>query len=155
MAIMYQYERNSRILMKGENDSCAASPTRKSALSNSNNRPSSRSPLQELNKSSSHHRSSQAIHSNGRDTNGVGQQPQTKSLKDTQHRAISSELGSLTAPGETKTKTQMARAFAETQEVHKSADSKAGLQTVKTKRVLKKTTTITHGENEKVSLLLM
>lgn len=74
----------------------------------------------------------------------------TKSLKDTQQRAISSELGELTGPGETKTKTQMARAFQESQELFKSADSKAGLQTVKTRRVLKKTTTITKGENEKV-----
>lgn len=149
---MYQFERNSRIYMKGEGDS--SSPTRKSALSS---RPSSRSPLQDLSKSGSHHRSSQAIHTNGKDCNGATQHSQTKSLKDTQQRAVSSELGDLTAPGETKTKTQMARAFQESQELYKSADSKAGLQTVKTRRVLKKTTTITRGENEKVrvgSLLL-
>lgn len=147
---MYQLERNTRVYMKGENDS--SSPTRKSALSPSS-RPSSRSPLQQANKSSPTHRSSQAIHTNGKggchDVNGT-HHSQTKTLKDTQQRAISSELGDLTAPGETKTKTQMARAFQESQELYKSADSKAGLQTVKTRRVLKKTTTITRGENEKV-----
>lgn len=147
---MYQFERNSRVYMKGEND--ATSPSRKSALSPSG-RPSSRSPLQQVNKGSPTHRSSQAIHTNGKgncDTNGTTHHSQTRTLKDTQQRAISSELGDLTAPGETKTKTQMARAFQESQEMYKSADSKAGLQTVKTRRVLKKTTTITRGENEKV-----
>lgn len=155
---MYQFERNSRVYMKGENDS-STSPSRKSALSPSG-RPSSRSPLQQVNSSGgsksspTHHRSSQAIHTNGKstDTNGTSNQhhSQTRTLKDTQQRAISSELGDLTAPGETKTKTQMARAFQESQELYKTADSKAGLQTVKTRRVLKKTTTITRGENEKV-----
>lgn len=146
---MYQFERNSRVYMKGED---STSPTRKT--NDSSSRPSSRSPLQPLNKSSSHHRSSQQIHTNGKDTNGTTHHSQTKSLKDTQQRAISSELGDLTAPGETKTKTQMARAFQESQELYKSADSKAGLQTVKTRRVLKKTTTITRGENEKVSFAI-
>lgn len=145
---MYQFERNSRIYMKGKDGDSATSPTR-----NSSSRPSSRSPLQPINKSSSHHKSNQAIHTNGKDTNGTAHHSQTKSLKDTQQRAISSELGDLTAPGETKTKTQMARAFQESQELYKSADSKAGLQTVKTRRVLKKTTTITRGENEKVSFV--
>lgn len=144
---MYQFERNSRVYMKGEGDS--SSPTRKSTTLTSS-RPASRSPLQELNKNSSHHLSSQAIHTNGKDCNGATHHSQTKTLKDTQQRATSSELGDLTAPGETKTKTQMARAFQESQELYKSADSKAGLQTVKTRRVLKKTTTITRGENEKV-----
>lgn len=51
---------------------------------------------------------------------------------------------------ETKTKTQMARAFQESKELYKTADTKAGLQTVKHRRVFKKTTTITKGENEKV-----
>lgn len=108
-----------------------------------------------MNKSGSHHKSSQAIYTNGKDCNGATQHHSTtKNLRDSQHRAISSELGDLTAPGETKTKTQMARAFQESQELYKSADSKAGLQTVKTRRVLKKTTTITKGENEKVSAQL-
>jgi len=135
--------------MKGEGDS-STSPTRKSILSS---RPSSRSPMQELNKNSAHHRSSQAIHTNGKDCNGTTRHSTTKTLKDTQQRAVSSELGDLTAPGETKTKSQMARAFQESQELYKTADSKAGLQTIKTKRILKKTTTITRGENEKVSHL--
>lgn len=140
---MYKFERNSRVYMKGDDG-------KSSTLSSS--RPTSRSPLQDtLNKGGSHHRSSQAIHTNGKDCNGTTHHSTTKSLKDTQQRAISSELGDLTAPGETKTKTQMARAFQESQELYKSADSKAGLQTVKTRRVLKKTTTITKGENEKVS----
>lgn len=149
---MYQFERNSRVYMKGEGGAgeSSTSPTpRKSALSPSS-RAASRSPLQDLNKTSGHHRSSHSIH-NGKDTNGTHHST-TKTLKDTQQRAISSELGDLTAPGETKTKTQMARAFQESQELYKSADSKAGLQTVKTRRVLKKTTTITRGENEKVSI---
>lgn len=149
---MYQFERNSRTYLKGEDDAACVSPTRKSALSS---RPSSRSPLQEMNKTSSHHRSSQAIHTNGKDCNGATpHHSQTRTLKDTQQRAVSSELGDLTAPGETRTKTQMARAFQETQELYKSADSKSGLQTVKTRRVHKKTTTITRGENEKVSVLI-
>lgn len=137
----------------GQPASSSTSPTHNTTTSSS--RPSSRSPLQGINKSSQHHRSNQAIHTNGNskeNCNGIPtQHSQTKSLKDTQHRAISSELGDLTAPGETKTKTQMARAFQESQELYKSADQKAGLQTVKTRRVLKKTTTITRGENEKVS----
>lgn len=150
---MYSFERNSRIYMKGDGDSAGGgggdSPSRRGAATL--HRPASRSPLQELNKGGSHHRSSQAIHTNGKDCNGAStHHSQTKSLKDTQQRAISSELGDLTAPGETKTKTQMARAFQESQELYKTADSKAGLQTVKTRRVLKKTTTITRGESEKV-----
>lgn len=154
---MYKFERNSRVYMKGDGDSAAAPATQ--AKSPSGARPSSRSPMQQLNKESSHHRSSQAI-SNGKDssancspTNGISNHHHhtTKSLKDSQQRAMSSELGDLTAPGETKTKSQMARAFQESQELYKSADSKNGLQTVKTRRVLKKTTTITRGENEKVS----
>lgn len=126
----------------------------------SSSRPASRSPMQELSKNSSHHRSQTIHHVNGHDcppTNGKStptHHSQTKTLKDTQHRAISSELGELTQPGEAKTKTQMARAFEEQQELYKSADSKAGLNTVKTRRVLKKTTTITRGENEKVRLVL-
>ena len=133
---MYQFERNTRVHMKSDGKP--------------DERPASRSPLQETT-NKSHHRSSQAIHTNGKDCNGASapHRSTTKSLKDTQHRAISSELGDLTAPGETKTKTQMAREFREAQELYKSADSKAGLQTVKTRRVLKKTTTITKGENEK------
>lgn len=149
---MYQFERNSRIYMKGEGAESGAGGNgqRKSALSPSS-RPASRSPMQELsggNKSPSYHKSSQAIHNGAAD----GQHGQTKSLRDSQQRAISTELGDLTAPGETKTKTQMAREFQESQELYKSADSKAGLQTVKTRRVLKKTTTITRGENEKVGV---
>lgn len=140
---MYTYEKNQRIYLKGDGDS--------SPPPSGNSRPASRSPLQQLNKTSTHHRSNQAIHTNGKETNGTPLRSTTKSLKDSQQRAVSSELGDLTAPGETKTKTQMARAFQEQQEIYKSADSKAGLQTVKTKRVLKKTTTITRGENEKVS----
>lgn len=142
---MYQFERNSRVYMKGDGG-------KSSTLSN---RPSSRSPLQETT-NKTHYKSSQAIHTNGKDCNGATpHHSTTKSLKDTQQRAISSELGDLTAPGETKTKTQMARAFQESQELYKSADSKAGLQTVKTRRVLKKTTTITKGENEKVSFMTL
>lgn len=139
---MYQFERNSRVYMKG--DSGKSSPA--------DARPSSRSPLQETT-NKSHHRSSQAIYTNGKDCNGATHHtPTTKSLKDTQHRAISSELGDLTAPGETKTKKQMARAFQESQELYKTADSKSGLQTVKTRRVLTKKTIIRSGENEKVRL---
>lgn len=129
---MYSFERNSRVYMKGDGD-----------------RPASRSPLQDT---TQHHRSSQAIHTNGKDCNGATHHSTTKNLKDKQHRAISSELGDLTAPGETRTKTQMARAMEESQELYKTADSKAGLQTVKTRRVFKKTTTIQKGENEKVSV---
>jgi hypothetical protein len=114
-------------------------------------RPSSRSPLQETT-NKSHHRSSQAIYTNGKDCNGSTHHPTTKSLKDTQHRAISSELGDLTAPGETKTKKQMARAFQESQELYKTADSRSGLQTIKTRRVLNKKTIIRSGENEKVRI---
>lgn len=124
--------------MKGDGDSPSPS-----------NRPSSRSPLQDT--SNSHHRSSQAIHTNGKDCNGATHHSTTKNLKDKQHRATSSELGDLTAPGETRTKTQMARAIEESQELHKAADNKSGLQTVKTRRILKKTTIIKKGENEKVS----
>lgn len=141
---MYQFERNSRVYMKGEGE-----PNRTSSSS----RPTSKSPMQST--SPSHRSSNQALHTpNGKENcNGTpsgGQTATHKILKDTKHRAISSELGDLTAPGETKTKTQMARAFQESQELYKTADSKAGLQTVKTRRVLKKTTTITRGENEKV-----
>lgn len=125
--------------MKGED---AGSPSQKSS------RPSSKSPMQSV--SPSNHRSSNSALHNGKE-NCNGQSLTHKTLKDTKHRAISSELGDLTAPGETKTKTQMARAFQESQELYKTADSKAGLQTVKTRRVLKKTTTITRGENEKVA----
>lgn len=118
-------------------------------------RPSSRSPLQDST-NKAHHRSSQAIYTNGKDSNGttntMTHHPTTKNLKDTQHRAISTEMGDLTAPGETKTKKQMARAFQESQELYKTADSKSGLQTVKTRRVLTKKTIIRSGENEKVSL---
>ena len=127
--------------MKGEDGSTGAAA----------GRPSSRSPLQDTsNKSPTHHH--YKTMTNGKDCNGQTHHSTTKSLKDSQHRAVSSELGNLTGPGETKTKTQMARAFQESQELYKSADSKAGLQTVKTRRVLKKTTTITKGENEKVSI---
>lgn len=150
---MYKFERNSRIYMGADGQPAAASSTSPTQHNSSSSRPSSRSPLQGINKSSPHHRSNTAIHSNGHSQkeNCNGTPIQTKSLRDSQHRAISSELGDLTAPGETKTKTQMARAFQESQELYKSADQKAGLQTVKTRRVLKKTTTITRGENEKVS----
>lgn len=160
---MYQFERNSRIYMKGGEADPENRKSSSTAHLNSNSRPSSKSPLQELNKSTnslSHHRSNQNLNNghnscaqNGTMTasNPTRHHTQTKSLKDSQQRAVSSELGDLTAPGETRTKTQMARAFQESQELYKSADSKAGLQTVKTRRVLKKTTTITRGENEKVS----
>lgn len=146
---MYHYEKNSRVYMKNEDPSGGGS------------RPSSRSPMQELSSNSKHRGSSPSHHhsrTNGKtisdDCNGISKthHSTTKTLKDTQQRATSSELGDLTAPGETKTKTQMARAFQESQELYKTADSKAGLQTVKTRRVLKKTTTITRGENEKVRL---
>lgn len=151
---MYQFERNSRVYMKADGTR-SKSPAGGGQSSSATLRPSSRSPLQESTNSKSHYKSSQAIHTNGKDCNcSPTHHSTTKSLKDTQHRAISSELGDLTAPGETKTKTQMARDFQESQELYKSADSKAGLQTVKTRRVLKKTTTITKGENEKVSFRL-
>lgn len=154
---MYQYERNSRVYMKGEGE-------RSPSGGGGGGRPSSRgssSALQESGNKPAHHRS-QTLQSNGkqspRELNGAGtptlHHHSTKSLKESQQRAVSSELGELTAPGETKTKTQMARAFQESQELFKSADSKAGLQTVKTRRVLKKTTTITKGENEKVGCWL-
>lgn len=142
--------------MKGDGDNATDKHHRTSTLSPSGRSSASRSPMQDLSNSRSnlHHRSQTAIHHTNGDctTNGTHHTTQTKDLRDTQHRAISTELGDLTAPGETKTKTQMARAFQETQELYKSADSKAGLQTVKTHRVLKKTTTITRGENEKVRL---
>ena len=128
--------------MKGDGDS----PTPAS------NRPSSRSPLQDTT-NNTHHRSGQVIHANGKDCNGTTHHSTTKNLKDKQHRAISSELGDLTAPGETRTKTQMARAIQESQELHKTADNKSGLQTVKTVRILNKTTIIKKGENEKVSFV--
>lgn len=155
---MYKFERNSRIYMgqDGQPGSSSTSPSQQHTSS----RPSSRSPQQGIIKGGPHHRSNTAIHTTttqnglGKENNCNGgttaQHSQTKSLRESQHRAISSELGDLTAPGETKTKTQMARAFQESQELYKSADQKAGLQTVKTRRVLKKTTTITRGENEKL-----
>lgn len=59
------------------------------------------------------------------------------------------EVVSIAGTGEIKTKTQMARAYEEEQELRKSAEDRAGLKTIKTSRVLKKTTTITKGENEK------
>lgn len=142
--------------MKGDGDNAPDKHTRTSTLSPSGGRQSaSRSPMQDLSnsRSSLHHKSQQAIHQNGdcNITNGHHNST-TKDLRDSQQRATSTELGELTAPGETKTKTQMARAFQETQEMYKSADSKAGLNTIKTHRVVKKTTTITRGENEKVLL---
>jgi len=158
---MYQYERNSRVYMKGDGDRSAG------AISpSSHSRPASRSSgvLQDSSNTKSHHRSqtltnghkSPSRQSAGVDCNGSTptHHHSTKSLKDSQQRAVSTELGELTGPGETKTKTQMARAFQESQELFKTADSKAGLQTVKTRRVLKKTTTITKGENEKVGARL-
>lgn len=132
--------------MKGEED-------RKPA------RTSSRSPMKELSRNSQHHQSQTLHHVNGHDcptTNGKStptHHSQTKSLKNTQHRAISSECGDSTSPGKTKTNSQFAREQMESQELYKSADVKAGVDTVVTRRVLKKTTTITHGENEKVGLL--
>lgn len=150
---MYKFERNSRVYLQGEGDNDYRSPTPQTAVKSSTmHRPSSRSPLQDAsNKHGSRYSSSQAIHTNGKDhCNGVTHHSTTKTLKDSQQRAVSSELGSLTAPGEPKTKSQMVRAFQESQELYKAADSKAGLQTVKTCRVSKKTTTITRGDNEKV-----
>lgn len=150
---MYSLERNTRVYMKDED--APTSPTRKSALS-SGSRPSSSSPLQELqsnNRSSSaaHRGSNQALYTNGKDNcNGTTHHSQTKSLKHSQHRAVSSELGDLSAPGETKTKSQMARAFQESEEVIKKAGSKGGLQTVLTRRVVNRRTEIIKGENEKV-----
>lgn len=149
---MYQLEKNTRIYMKDDADKSGGGGPPRSALANS--RSASRSPLQELSKTGSHHKSNQAIYTNGKDCNGSPtHHPQTKTLKNQQQRAISSEMGSLTAFGETKTKTQIAREMQETQELRKTADSKAGLQTVVTKRLLKKTTTLTKGENEKVRVV--
>lgn len=151
---MYNFEKNSRVFMKGDGD-----PEKRSF---SGRQSSHRSPLREANQNESHHRSQNLRYTNANEfnltTNGKRiptYHSQTKPLRDTRHRAVSSELGELTAPGEHKTKTQMARSFQESQELYKSADSKAGLQTVKTRRVLKKTTTITRGENEKVRLSCM
>lgn len=111
------------------------------------------SPLQRGISSNHNNRSGQTTYTKGNSSkeNYNAQHSQTKNLRSNQQRAVSSELGDLSAPGETKTKTQMARAFEESQELYKTAHEKAGLQTVKTRRVLKKTTTITRGENEKVS----
>lgn len=146
--------------MKGDGDAKCDRPGTRSP---SGGRTTSRSPMQDLanSRSSSHHKSQQAIHhtTNGdhqSTTNGTSHhkhKPQTKLLRDSQQRAISTELGELRAPGETKTSTEMAREIVQTEENYKSADSKAGLNTVITKRILKTNTTITRGENEKVSFL--
>lgn len=62
------------------------------------------------------------------------------------------EVGSVKAPGETSSKAQIARAFAESQELFKAADGESGLKTVKTRRVLKKTTTISRTDDDDVDI---
>lgn len=69
-------------------------------------------------------------------------------------RLDSSEFENLSSKQD-NLKTQMARDFCESQELYKSADQYSGLKTVKTKRILKKTTTITRADNKKVGDLIV
>lgn len=132
---MYSFERGSRLYMRGvrEETNSPHSAIESVAPQNSSNHATSSERLSRKNRTQTH-----------------------STTENARHKAEYRHVDDLQSPDSieddrvARTKTQMAQAFQESQELYRTAQERAGLKTVKTRRIVKKTTTITRGENEKM-----
>lgn len=148
---MYSYERDSRLHMKGNYEITSSSPTRSGRIERIE------SPIANRQSITNNSMSSDRLNQSSRSHNRTVLQERLPNnghyhhSNDVTHQTASHELDHLDSDDvKYHTKTQMAQASEQSQELYRSSQDRGGLKTVKTRRIVKKTTTITRGENEKL-----